>query len=330
MDITNLWQKYKAGTATPEELTALDANLKIGEGITQMESILYIEWEQTPLDTKIDFSPEATFEALKQKMAIAERQRDTPLKSINIVKSLRRVAAAIILLSMASALIWWQANKKLSPIVKINETQAVQQITLTDGTKVWLNRDSRLVYQKDFNKTVRSVAIQGEAFFEVATDSTKPFIVSAGDVQTKVLGTSFNVRAFQEQGKIEVALVKGKIQVTVASDTTRNILSPGEKFSYRTKEKKYSRNNFEQDEPYAWKDEIIYFQKAPVQEVAQKLQARYGIRFTIEQENQINGKLVLRYDTKEMTLNEILANISSVMDYKFIRKTKDEILIRPK
>src|SRR5690606_37889089 len=85
---------------------------------------------------------------------------------------------------------------------------------LADGTKVWLNAASRISYGKNFgNGALRDVYLDGEAFFDVAHDPDKPFIVHTSSIQIKVLGTSFNVRSYAEDNTIETTLVQGKVRI---------------------------------------------------------------------------------------------------------------------
>lgn len=333
MEIAELWQKYKTGTATLEELTELDKVLQTENGQLLLEQLLEVDWQQTPLNAEVNFSPEATFQQIKSNikptaarpnLTVASRQ---PLRFVGAV---RRIAAVLLFLIIAGTVIWWQWEENRPNIVQVNRSTEIQMIALEDGSQVWLNRNSRLIYPKHFTDSIREVALEGEAFFEVAKNAQKPFLVNAGSVQTRVLGTAFNVRAYPQQQIVEVALVEGKVRVNVVTDTISSLLAPGDRFAYNQIKKNYTNNQFDQDEPYAWRKGMLHFQKAPVREVAEKLEARYGIRFTIEQEEKIQGTLVLRYDTRKVTLDEVLQNISSVMDYTFVRKTKKEILIRPK
>lgn len=135
------------------------------------------------------------------------------------------------------------------------------------------------------NDSVRLVQLEGEAFFEVATDSLKPFIVMAGEVQTTVLGTSFNVQAFSKNDKIKVALIEGKVKVAIRTNSVDNqqatILSPGELFTFDKNNQSTTTSQYQQNAPYAWKDGIIYFNDARVQEVVNVLENWDGISYYV-------------------------------------------------
>ena len=103
-------------------------------------------------------------------------------------------------------------------------------INLPDGSKVWLNGDSKITYAEDFRNKTREVHLSGEAFFDVAKDKTKPFIIHTRTIKLKVLGTSFNVRSYDNEKETETALVHGSVEVTLRNRPDQKILlKPGDK-----------------------------------------------------------------------------------------------------
>ena len=101
---------------------------------------------------------------------------------------------------------------------------------LPDGSKVWLNAGSKLTYDNSFNNTIREVKLTGEAYFDVVKNASKPFIVNTASAKVKVLGTTFNVRCYPEDNKIETSLIHGRVEVTLKKrPDERWILRPNEK-----------------------------------------------------------------------------------------------------
>jgi len=107
------------------------------------------------------------------------------------------------------------------------------QLILPDGSRVWLNSGSRLVYQKNFNGTTREVQLIGEAYFDVVKMPQKPFIVHAEGINIRVLGTAFNVKCYPKDEKIEATLLRGAIAVTHKNDPEQHsiLMKPNEKLS---------------------------------------------------------------------------------------------------
>jgi transmembrane sensor len=109
---------------------------------------------------------------------------------------------------------------------------STSKLVLADGTQVWLNAGSRLIYPDVFASAKREVTLEGEAFFEVTKNAHVPFLVHAGKITVKVLGTRFNVKAYTEDADIETTLISGKVQVTMNNDPEKEIiLSPHEKLT---------------------------------------------------------------------------------------------------
>src|SRR5690606_33837898 len=124
-------------------------------------------------------------------------------------------------------------------------------VTLPDGTQVNLNYESQLKFPKVFEGNIRKVELIGEAFFEVVKNDTMPFIVKTGDVETEVLGTSFNIRSYERGQTAEVSLVTGKVKIhyidgSIKKESTH--LSPGEQLSYNRNSGQTVKSTFDLEE----------------------------------------------------------------------------------
>ncbi len=128
----------------------------------------------------------------------------------------------------------------------------VISLTLSDGSQVWLNAESSLRYPTAFTGNERKVEITGEAYFEVAHDAAMPFIVRKGEMETKVLGTHFNVNVYDNEPVIKVTLLEGSVKVSKASETTQ--LAPGQQAQINTNGKILLNKTVEIDEVMAWKN----------------------------------------------------------------------------
>jgi ferric-dicitrate binding protein FerR (iron transport regulator) len=141
----------------------------------------------------------------------------------------RIAAAALLLISMGTAAIFINNPGILSKkdtVVALNEQKNVL-ISLPDGSKVYLNRNSTFTYRKNFGKHRRDVNLSGEAFFEIAPDASKPFIIDAGNAKVKVVGTSFNVITNNSESAVEVFVKTGKVMVSDNSGSQTIQLDPG-------------------------------------------------------------------------------------------------------
>jgi transmembrane sensor len=141
----------------------------------------------------------------------------------------RIAAAALILFSLGSAVVYMNYSGYLSK--KITVAAGIDQknilIDLPDGSKIFLNRNSRLSYRANFGKLKRDVTLTGEAFFEISADITKPFIIDAGNAKVKVVGTSFNVMTQNSESEVEVFVKTGKVVLSGKTGSQSLVLDPG-------------------------------------------------------------------------------------------------------
>lgn len=147
---------------------------------------------------------------------------------------------------------------------------------LSDGTIVKLNAGSKLRYPEKFSDSTRIVHLQGEAFFEVTKNPDKPFIVSTGEIETRVLGTSFNITAYDNDENITVAVATGKVAVKHQSGK-QVLLLPEEQASFRKNEGRLLKSSADLDKVLAWRENVLRFDAATFNEVEKKLEMWYGI-----------------------------------------------------
>jgi transmembrane sensor len=185
---------------------------------------------------------------------------------------------------------------------KVNATGGVLRISLSDGTIVCLGDKSRLRYSKDYkNKPNRKVYLTGEAFFDVAKDPQRPFYVYANEVVTKVLGTSFRVRAFGHDKNVMVSVKEGKVSVyskkahaenlnTKESEVNGVVLMPNQQVLYKGTDDSFNKSLI--DSPAVLKESIVTynfnFRNAPVKNVFDVLGEAYGVEIIFNEEVLVN------------------------------------------
>lgn len=196
-------------------------------------------------------------------------------------------------------------------------------VVLDDGTKVWINSVSELEFPARFTGNTREVALSGEAYFEVAPDTRRPFYVRIGDEKIRVLGTAFNVMAYREDGQTEVALLKGKVSFETAEQTY--VLTPGK---IATLDKTNGTVSIQEGDTEAiadWKTGRFNFVDLPIERLATRLSRWYGVTFEF---NDAAAKK-LRFSgavTKYRTLDYVLEMISKTTKVKF-REDNGKIIV---
>lgn len=189
------------------------------------------------------------------------------------------------------------------------------QLMLADGTKVYLNSDSELRFPTLFAGGERKVYLKGEAFFEVAHDTVKPFIVEARGMDVRVLGTRFNVNAYTSERVIRTTLVSGKVQVSDRQDGTSAILAPGQQAVWE--HGKISMREVDALAVAAWVDGKFYFEEgATLEDIAAQLQRWYDIDFFFSSER-VKHFVFAGVIKKKYMANEIFSIIEKTTRVKF-------------
>lgn len=178
------------------------------------------------------------------------------------------------------------------------------QITLADGTKIWLNAASSLRYPTAFTEGTRKVEVTGEAYFEVAKNAAIPFIVQINaQTAVEVLGTSFNINAYTNEASINTTLIEGAVKLTVNEQS--RTLSPGQQAQVNSQGKISLIEKADLDEALAWKHEIFYFRNADLQAVMRQLERWYDVEISY------SGKIPARRFQGEIQRN---LNLSDVLE----------------
>ena len=208
-----------------------------------------------------------------------------------------------------------QTNQvSFSQIEKQNIPGQKSMIHLSDGTVVWLNAESTLSYIKPFRKDLREVELDGEAYFEVAQDVNRPFVVHIQETQVRVLGTSFNISSFSNDDKRIIALSEGKIQIIHGE--VSQVLNPGwiaEIDKELNQLESYKGNVMNK---IAWTKDILLFWDASYDEIFERLQRWYGVHIKIEGKPDNSMKFTGSF--KNEYLKNVLENliVEGQMNYK--------------
>nr|WP_121272954.1 FecR family protein [Pedobacter schmidteae] len=183
-------------------------------------------------------------------------------------------------------------------------------LTLADGTKVWVNANSRLNFPSKFVGNERRVVLEGEAYFEVAKDAERPFYVESKGAEIKVLGTHFNVMAYSNQ--LTTTLVEGSVKISKGSKSM--MLLPGERADIDGSLIDIKRADFQKE--LAWKNNTFYFKGDNIVKIAQQLQSWYGLEVSFS--NDIS--LIQTYTgeiRRDANLSEVLNMLEFVSDLEF-------------
>lgn len=198
------------------------------------------------------------------------------------------------------------------------------QITLQDGTEVWLNAQSTLKYPSHFSKKHREVEIIGEAFFDVAKDKKRPFIVSTQHIDMEVLGTQFNVYSYPGAGYIQTELIEGSLMVYRTSNKSESIiLKPDEQVMIKGNIMSVSKIN--NPEHLLWKNGIYSFNNERLIVILEKLQLYYDVKIVVEDPEIFDVRYTGKFRQRD-GIDEILRIIQKIQPFKIERDRDNNII----
>jgi ferric-dicitrate binding protein FerR (iron transport regulator) len=207
-------------------------------------------------------------------------------------------------------------------LLKQNIDGVKSEHLLSDGTKIYLNSGSSIEYPKAFSSGDRIVKLkEGEAFFEVAHDTLRPFIVQTAEYDVEVLGTEFNVNTNSQVSK--VALVSGKVRLNFNANDLSMELAPGQMALYDKKRGAFSTTSFDVLKTTGWKEGYLVFQNASFDEVIKKLRSWYGIKISVRAAQPTDWSYTGSF--KDESLEEVLLNMKTLRRFEY--QIKDDSLI---
>lgn len=267
--------RFINNTCTDEELVAvkswLDESDENAAKLFEMEKIVMLAGsarDNTDARNRV-------FADVQQRIIVDELQK-RKRKRFKIYKW-TSAAAAVVAIVFASVFLFKQFNVEMITVDAIAENKTVN---LPDGTIVYLNKNSQLVYPEKFAST-RNVKLTGEGFFKVAHDKEHPFIVNGEYLSVTVLGTEFNFNS-NVAGNNNVSLMEGSVKVSSANGNDGVVLVPGQKAEYNISTGNISVCETKPAIDAAWHDRVIPFENASLKDIAEALEQLYHINVSLE------------------------------------------------
>jgi ferric-dicitrate binding protein FerR (iron transport regulator) len=299
-----LLDRYLTGRASPDEVELLDR---------------FFEAHQSDENHRHLSDLDAKQEMLQNIRARINEDVSDP-RIFNYRKVLA-IAAALLFLMGASYLLFYQditflpKNKVAEVPTLVHESTARGEkltIELNDGTKVYLNSGSTLTYPKSFRGKTREVSLAGEAYFEVAHNAEKPFIVKTQNADTRVIGTSFNIKSFNGANS-EITLVEGKVNVT--SEGGNTTLLPNQQAVISSHTADITTNDVDVARFISWKENLLFFEETSLKDAAQILESWYNVEVELDGAALEQCKITAKY--KDESLENVLKSFQFLLKINY-------------
>lgn len=325
-DYIRLFDKFLLKQASREEVEVLVRWLK-SEG--SFQDWMDEEWDA--VSSEIDMGlQERLLGEIRQKISSTDfSSSDSGNKKAIVVRTKFRrwvpqIAAVLLLLIMTAYGVYsYTRDKMIMPdmIVSVEKGQKAN-ITLPDGSLVWINSDSKLTYGSNFNDRERILFLEGEAYFEVIPDKKRPFVVNTNGISVKALGTSFDVKSYEDEAEISTTLMTGKVEVNALSG--RHILFPNERIVFDKQTGMLKKGTVYDAKDYAsWKDNTLSFEAESFENIVRVLERYYNTKIEFESESLKQYRFTgTPGNTSLESILQILS-LTSPLDYE----VKDNVII---
>ncbi len=315
--------RFLEGSSTPEEEREIHAWFE-EKGARQKFDLFLEKYFETPKPKRKDTTDYAeVLKNIHEKIHLPERKSRSKVKKL-IIKGMK--TAASILLVVASGYIMLKAYQDRNTAevkmgeVKVTTTTRVtgpgEKLTLTmsDKTVITVNSKSEISFTSSYNEKERVINLKGEAYFEIAPDSLRPFRVESEEITTTALGTAFNVYA--REGQIKIALTEGKVSVAKSDREVR--LLPGQMALWERQnpdKTDFLVKNFNKDEIEAWREGKLIIDRKPLSEILADLEAWYQVEMQIDKGVELDKKVIGTFENKN--LRDVLTGLSFSTGFDF-------------
>jgi transmembrane sensor len=303
--VEELIRKYAAGIASNDEIQTLMRWYRL-------DNVNEVRWPSSAADEK---------ETVARRMLERLQMEISPKRNRLVHMRWLRIAALLLVSLGLSVLVYYLSPRPDSFVTVRNPTGKIQLIHLPDSSRVWLNASTTLHYR---NKG-RQVKLEGEAYFEVSHDAGHPFMVEAGEIQATVLGTSFDIKAYQSQAATFISVISGKVRVT---DSSRQlgIVTPSFHLQYDRQNKHAKVAAIDTNAVLAWKNGKLQFQGETLGSIARTLENWYGIKINFSDPQMLHCRYYMTFDNT-ISLDRLLVLMAEITEMEYVYDRNKNIVI---
>ena len=324
MEFEHLVTRYLAGEMDPDELLGFEAKLRQDPARQALLEEYRKIWDSVgSFAEKTDYDLDAEWTRLQQKLPGfgSGRREVTGHRVRPLFKYVYRIAAVLVA-GMLFTFAWYYVTR-MSGMEKVVAGNEPVELQLKDGTHLVVNRNSTVRFRKQFDGEERKVYLSGEAWFDVARDTTAPFMVDVGSAVAEVLGTSFNVNAYKESPLVEITVTSGVVALSAKQDLQEQIvMQAGNGGTFHKKQKELTLIPSSDPNNLAWKTRELIFDSSTLQEVADLVSKVYGVEIVITNRELASCPITVSF--RDQSLEAILNVLEETLELD-ITRTGDEI-----
>ena len=318
-DINKLISRFLSGEMPPEELQVFQEDLSRDPGLkTQLEEYRKI-WDSVgPVSESASYDLDAEWALIQEKLPGYESDgvKVHSGRSRSLLYYSYRIAAMLIL-GLVLSLSWLYVSRMAGMEKVVAKNEAVE-VMLDDGTHLTVNQNSTIRYKKNFMTGERQVFLSGEAWFDVARDTTRPFVIDAGEALVEVLGTSFNVNAYKENPVVEITVESGLVALSAKEDQADLIvMKAGSSGTYHKEQKELTLLASSDPNKLSWKTRDLYFDGSNLREVTDLVNRVYGVNLVITNPGLASCEITVTF--KDQSLDAILKVLEMTLDLDISR-----------
>jgi ferric-dicitrate binding protein FerR (iron transport regulator) len=322
-------QRYFNDQCTPEEKEHIDRWLRDDTADhSLLRNMLEHQWDTETGPAGGEDLKEVLLNDLRRQL-YPQQMTGAVVRRMHRRRRLWYGAASIAAIFLVGLLFWSKSSVNVATVAQwdtiVNNEVRKKQVTLPDSTRIWLAPGSQLVYSLVKDQPERAVHLKGQAFFDVAHDSSRPFVVHSGNIETKVLGTAFNIEAYEKEKEIRISLVRGRVAINDEHKPVAALLA-GEMLTYTRTSGAVQKEKLKITDMGDWTGHRIVFNDVRIQDALERLAGQYHFTIRYDKRVQLGNKrfsTVFDHETPE----QMIRNILFITDYHFRLKEKELFII---
>lgn len=313
----DILKKYLMGECSEEELIEVSAWIRESDEharqLFRMEEIYQLgKTNSHTIEQQMQLAEKRLYKRIKE-------ENSKQAKTIRLYQWMKYAAIVTVILLLGGGAGYWFYQNDTDMLVAVANEGIVKEVTLPDGTKVWLNNSATLKYPREFSKTERNVYLEGEAYFKVTKNRQKPFTVESDAMRVRVLGTTFNFKSDKRSRLTEATLIEGEIEVKGKREEGQIILAPGQRAELNKSTGRLTVKQVDAKLDAVWHDDLIPFKSADIFTITKALERFYDVKIILSPDIR-SDKTYSGVLKKKSNIESVLKSLqnSIPIDYKIV------------